>query len=145
MKPTRHVFALALMLVGCGDSTFGSAVGSASNAGVGDPCLPPEPSHTPMGASCAPDAGCFEGSEVYLQTESTQCRTHRCAVYHWDEASSPMDQSERAFCTCRCSGLSDTEPLCGCPNGFVCQTFFVVGDPGLQGGYCIPSEIAPTS
>jgi hypothetical protein len=137
----RRLFALigfgALASLGCGD------------LGVGDPCAP----QRPMGQACNPNAmqtnGCFRGTEIYIETQSLQCRSRICLVYRYDEASDSLGtrRPQRVFCTCRCGvpaslrASTDESVLCQCPENFVCQTD-VAGpqyNPGVQGSYCIRS------
>ncbi len=137
----RRLIALigfgALTALGCGD------------LGVGDPCAP----QRPMGQVCSPNAmmtnGCFRGTEVYIETQSLQCRSRICLVYRYDEASDDRgtNRPKRVFCTCRCGvpamlrATTEESVLCQCPENFVCQTD-VAGpqyNPGVQGSYCIRS------
>jgi hypothetical protein len=101
--------------------------------GVGDPCLPARPPPPP---SCG-DGGCFQGSEIYVETRSVQCRTHVCIVNHWDEEAAPEQRDEYSYCTCRCGGPGAADELCACPEGFDCMTVFITGEIGLQGAYCV--------
>lgn len=133
---------VAVVAAGCGST------------GVGDPCLPAPPD--PMVAAdgtrtlCPtpenPQGGCFLGTEVYIETRSLQCRTRVCMAYKYDQHNdlSGAMRTRNVFCSCRCSGPGDRAALCTCPSGFVCQdNIFVTGDPGVVGGYCVRSELAP--
>ena len=134
--PLLAIAALAALVAGCAES------------GVGDPCVPVHPPYTggatehvcPAGG---PDAGCFVGGEVYIETRSLQCRTRVCMVYHWDEFAAPEQRNLRQFCTCRCGGEGDPTSFCRCPTGFSCTTAFVAGEPGIRGAYCVRRETAP--
>ena len=111
--------------------------------GVGDPCLPQQPAAGTDDRRCG-DAGCFRGTEVYLETASLQCRSHACVVYHWDQGITAEAQNERAFCTCRCGGGAAGDSACNCPDGFQCTTLFGgAGNPEVQGSYCIRSSLRP--
>jgi hypothetical protein len=115
------------------------AIGCTSN-GVGDPCLPPQPSSsatTAAAANCGDDAGCFLGSELYVETRAVECRTRVCLVNHWDQVSAPQERSERTYCTCRCDGPGDPATLCDCPDGFRCLPVFAIGETAVQGSYCV--------
>lgn len=140
----RRLIALigfgALASLGCGD------------LGVGDPCAPQRPVEDGGAAGvCNPNAmmtnGCFRGTEIYIETQSLQCRSRICLVYKYDEASDNLgtNRPKRVFCTCRCGvpaslrSTTDESVLCTCPENFVCQTD-VAGrqyNPGVQGSYCI--------
>lgn len=142
MAPLRRLFALigAGLLLGLG----------CADLGVGDPCAP----QRPMGMPCVPDnpmmqGGCFRGTEVYIETQSLQCRSRICLVWHYDEvpdrSTTAPNRPKRVFCTCRCGvpqnlrATTDESVLCQCPESFVCQTD-VAGplyNPGVQGSYCI--------
>jgi hypothetical protein len=127
------VALLAVLGVGCAET------------GVGDPCVPVHPAFTgnPGEHACAaggPDAGCFVGGEVYIETRSLQCRTRVCMVYHWDEFNAMEERNLRVYCTCRCGGEGDPSTFCSCPSGFVCATAFVAGEPGIRGNYCVRSD-----
>ncbi len=114
-----------------------------SSTGIGDPC---NPAHPPLSAgqpSCAEDAGCFNGGEIYIETRSLQCRTRVCMVYKWDEASAREQHSQRVFCTCRCGGEGDPASFCVCPDHFQCTTAFVAGNAGIRGSYCVRDEALP--
>jgi hypothetical protein len=89
------LFVLGVLTVGCGSS------------GVGEPCEPARPPLSAGQLSCGPDAGCFNGGEIYIETRSLQCRTRVCMVYKWDEVNAPLERSSRIFCTCRCGGEGD--------------------------------------
>jgi hypothetical protein len=126
-------FAFGVLAAGCGSQ------------GVGDPCNPRHPmlSGQPNEEHCAaggPDAACFVGGEIYIETRSLQCRTRVCMVYKWDEANRPDQRPARVFCTCKCGGTGEASSLCDCPEDFSCTTAFVTGDPGIQGSYCVRNE-----
>jgi len=145
----RRLIALigfgALASLGCGD------------LGVGDPCVPQRPLEDGgMRGVCNPSGmqtnGCFRGTEIYIETQSLQCRSRICIVYKYDEASDALgsNRAKRVFCTCRCGvpatlrATTDASVLCRCPENFVCQTD-VAGpqyDPGIQGSYCIRAGTA---
>lgn len=135
---SRLILPLVVLLLGL-------LTGGCATSGVGDPC---QPGHPPLASgqpSCAPDAGCFNGGEIYIETRSLQCRTRVCMVYKWDEASNNDSASRAAhvFCTCRCGGEGDPASFCQCPDRFACATAFVAGEPGIRGSYCVRYEALP--
>ncbi len=150
MTSVRSLFALigfgAVAMLGCGE------------LGVGDPCAPQRPGGRPCdprSMNAADREGCFRGTEVYIETQSLQCRSRICLVYRYDEVSDTMnvdgnvasrgERPRRVYCTCRCGvpaslrASTDESVLCKCPEGFTCQTD-VAGEqypPGVRGSYCI--------
>lgn len=123
------MFVLGVLAAGC------------SSTGIGDPCNPAHPSQAAGQSSCAEDAGCFNGGEIYIETRSLQCRTRVCMVYRWDEFSNRDQHSQRVFCTCRCGGEGDPTSYCLCPHDtFTCTTAFVAGAAGIRGSYCVRNE-----
>lgn len=130
-----------------GAAIVATIAAGCAESGVGDPCVPVHPPYTgganehpcPAGG---PDAGCFVGGEVYIETRSLQCRTRVCMVYHWDEFAAPEERNQRVYCTCRCGGtdVADRSQFCTCPSGFVCATAFVAGEPGIRGSYCVRAD-----
>jgi hypothetical protein len=119
-------------------ATAALAFTACTSRGVGDPCLPPQPaSSTASVLTCSDDAGCFLGSEIYVETRAVECRTRVCLVNHWDEATAPEQRSARSYCTCRCQGAGDPSTLCACPEGFTCQPVFATGEAAVQGSYCV--------
>jgi hypothetical protein len=129
---------LRIARAGLSFSLFVIASSSCTPGGIGDPCLPHQPllahSNDPQ---CAADAGCFLGSEIYVETRSVQCRTRVCMVNHWDQQAMPDQRSADAYCTCRCAGPGDPSTLCRCPEGFVCSEVFTSGPEAVQGNYCV--------
>lgn len=141
MVAVRRLFAtlgLGVLagVMGCGDP------------GVGDPCAPTRPGGMP----CNPNmtgmtGGCFQGTEIYLETQSLQCRSRICLVYRYAEANdmTGRERPRRVYCTCRCgvpaslAGSTDQSVLCTCPEGFTCKTDLAGPqyNPGVQGSYCI--------
>ncbi|MBL8601837.1 MAG: hypothetical protein JNK72_07935 [Myxococcales bacterium] len=140
MKRLYSVF-LALGVVfslGCGDE------------GVGDPCAPQRPGNRPCDPASTNTAtnGCFVGTEIYIETQSLQCRSRICVVYQYSEATDTAgrERPKRVYCTCRCGvppslqASTDSNVLCQCPENFSCVS--IAGDqypPGVQGSYCIRS------
>ena len=123
------MFVLAVVMI--------SALSACTAGGVGDPCMPAAPSIASQGdPQCAPDAGCFSGSEFYIETRSVQCRTRICVVDHWDQIASPERRSELSYCTCRCDEGADPSVRCPCPEGFHCGIDVAAGEPGIRGRYC---------
>ena len=118
-----------------------AALAACETSNVGAPCLPGRPDAAANEPQCAPGAGCFSGSEVYIETTSLQCRTRVCLAYHWDERSAPQERSMRVGCTCRCAGDVDPGTLCDCPEGYACTTVFETGNPGLRGSYCVDERV----
>jgi hypothetical protein len=116
-----------------------------ANPGVGDPCLPQHPPSAGPNDNCSaaggPDAGCFVGTEVYIETRSLQCRTRVCMVFHWDEHVDEAARNQRVHCTCRCGGIDPAVSYCACPSGFACVTAFRTGEPGIIGDYCVRSDL----
>jgi hypothetical protein len=137
------VFVLGVMVsLGCAD------------VGVGDPCAPSRPGNAPCvpgGAMPSPaqTAGCFQGTEIYLETQSLQCRSRICLVYRYAEATdnTQTQRPKRVYCTCRCgvpqnlAATTDSSVLCTCPEGFICLTNLAGPQyaPNVQGSYCIRS------
>ena len=113
-----------------------AAVGCQPGTGVGDPC---DPESVPMGG--------FDPQEVYLETNSVQCRTRVCMVYELDGLPDSDADLERVYCTCRCDAPAGSDtPTCNCPSGFVCETILEQGGTGIRGGYCVLEEQAnPTA
>ena len=125
--------------------------------GVGDPCTPE-----------AIPAGGFDPREVYVETSSVQCRTRTCMVFRLrgnpervigtdsctgdptgcvdPNAEIGLDNSlERVFCSCRCRATGDVNtPLCECGEGFHCVDVLTTGGVGVQGGYCVPTDLCTT-
>jgi hypothetical protein len=130
-----------------------------SDDDVGSPCAPSRPQgqrcDVNSGAGDGGTAGCFQGSEVYIETQSLQCRSRICLVYRFAESTSSTprpgrlpESQERVYCTCRCgvpdSLRSTTDPsvLCQCPTGFTCVTN-LAGEQyseGVRGSYCVRSS-----
>lgn len=139
-----HVGLCALFALGCGSS------------GVGDPCAPARPNGQP----CNPDqgdagtAGCFLGTEIYIETQSLQCRSRICLVYRFAEAASnpvparaAAERAEHVYCTCRCGvppnlqATTDPSVLCTCPDQYTCLSN-LAGDQypnNVRGSYCVRS------
>lgn len=130
----------AAALVGCNDND------------VGSPCAPSRP----LGQRCDVNAGdggtggCFLGSEVYIETQSLQCRSRICLVYKYSETAAvrATEAANRVYCTCRCGvpeslrGNTDPSVLCACPTGFTCVTN-LAGEQyseGVRGSYCVRSS-----
>lgn len=139
-------------------AVFFLAIGCAE-APVGDPCVPEnvEGEGVPAGL-------------VDFEASSVQCRTRVCMAYNVDGTSSfdprmtfeeceetmggamncgnflnEAEYEQRVYCTCRCSAPPGSDAtLCECPDGFSCVDELVGGGggAGLQGGYCVRSEIA---
>lgn len=123
-----------------------SGITGCEAPGVGDPCTPEN----------VPDGG-FVGSESFLELSSLQCRTRVCIVYRLDGdprlvvgdpacdepgvfCTDRAEINERVFCTCRCDGPDNTSK-CSCPGGFTCAPIFEQGGEGVQGSYCIRSQL----
>jgi len=123
-----------LLLVGCTASS------------LGDPCVPEQ----------GPEDG-FREAEIYLETNSAQCRTSVCMVYHLEGnpdfvcgteggdvpgCVSPDELNHQVFCSCRCSAAEGSDPnlpLCNCTSGFRCDEDAIeAGESGVRGGYCVP-------
>jgi hypothetical protein len=132
------IAAWALAESGCSE---GVGSGAARGEGVGAVCLPARPPSTGPSDACGADGGgCFLGNEVYLSENALECATHTCMVSNWDEHSAPQEQTERAYCTCRCFGDGDPASYCACPEGFVCEQLFPNGPTADR--YCIRSTAA---
>ena len=123
------------------------ALGGCEARGIGDPCIP----------ESIPSDG-FAPSEVYVETSSVQCRTRTCMVFRLDGNPScetgvagcvnpdapvtDQNSADRVFCSCRCSATGDVNtPLCACTEGYHCVNVLTVGGVGVQGGYCVPTEL----
>lgn len=145
MKTLYLLMGLAAMAVmGCSDDD------------VGAPCAPSRPGgqRCDVAAGDGGTAGCFQGSEVYIETQSLQCRSRICLVYRFSEATSSStaagnrDALARVYCTCRCGvpdslrATTDPNVLCRCPTGFTCVTN-LAGEQyseGVRGSYCVRSN-----
>lgn len=140
MKRLLSLFGwAALAILGCGSET------------VGDPCAPQRPGGQPCVVSGGMgSAGCFSGSEIYIETQSLQCQSRICLVYQYAEASNVGSEAQRAarraehvYCTCRCGvppSLSGTsqDVLCTCPENYSCVS--IAGEQyneGVRGSYCV--------
>ncbi len=114
---------------------------------VGDPCAPGRPMNQP----CSPgrdggSAGCFLGTEIYIETQSLECRSRICLVYRYPEETdrTGAERPKHVYCTCRCDAPADSNtPTCNCPSGFECETILEQGGSGIQGGYCVRVEDVP--
>lgn len=140
-RPVKRLLSLlacsAALMLGCGGD------------GVGDPCAPQRPMNQPCTLQGdAGSSGCFDGREVYIETQSLQCRSRICLVYNYSETSGrdPGTRASRVYCTCRCGvppalqSSTEQSVLCTCPDGFTCTS--LAGDqynPGVQGSYCVRS------
>ncbi len=123
----------AFLLLGCVDE------------GVGDPCAPQRP--TDAGP---PNYQNFLGSEIYIETQSLQCRSRICLVYRYSENtdSNRSERPKRVYCTCRCGvpeslrATTDPSVLCTCPDGYTCLTNLASEQysEGVRGSYCVRSE-----
>ena len=148
MKGAKMKAAIpTLMLViamGCGPSYGADADGGAGDGGAtGAPVV--------GGPACLPEAipaGGYSGAEVYLETNSVDCETRACLVYHLDGDPRMLDcdkpgcvsraeAAARAFCTCRCSGGDEGSALCACPEGFECVDDLITAGSGGASGYCV--------
>ena len=123
------------------------ALGCA-NEGVGDPCAPQRPG----GVQCVPGGdgggtGCFQGTEIYIETQSLQCRSRICLVYDFSESAdpTPSNRAQHVYCTCRCgvpsslTSVTDPATLCNCPDTFTCVQNLAGPqyNTGVQGSYCV--------
>ncbi len=114
---------------------------------VGDPCAPGRPMNQP----CSPgrdggSAGCFLGTEIYIETQSLECRSRICLVYRYPEAtdSNGAARPKHVYCTCRCgvppslAATTESSVLCTCPESFSCVS--IAGEQyneGVRGSYCV--------
>ncbi len=130
-----------LVAPGCGSQT------------VGDPCAPGRPGNAP----CAPGrdggtAGCFLGTEIYIETQALECRSRICLVYRYDESSdgTGAQRPKHVYCTCRCglppslAGGTQAATLCTCPDTYSCVS--IAGEQyneGVQGSYCVVTSTVP--
>lgn len=143
MKTLYLLFCMAAVAVmGCGEED------------VGTPCAPsrPQGQRCDVSSGDGGTAGCFLGSEIYIETQSLQCRSRICLVYKLSEANLVPSEAvrraqDRVYCTCRCgvpaslSGTTDPNVLCACPEGFTCVTN-LAGEQyseGVRGSYCVRS------
>lgn len=135
----RATVRAMVLFASVGLAALSSGCGSTS---VGQPCLPaPPPLTGSPGEAMCNGGGCFEGSEVYIETRSLQCATRVCLVYQWNQRAEPEKRSERTFCTCRCDGEGDPTSFCTCPEQFACTRVFVAGNVGVRGSYCVRTSI----
>lgn len=122
-----------------------SGLGCAESE-VGDPCAPARPGNQPCvrGGADGGSAGCFLGTEIYIETQSVQCRSRVCLVYKYDEGSDPTgsQRASHVYCTCRCALpmtlQSDQAVTCTCPDTYDCVS--IAGeqyDEGVRGSYCV--------
>lgn len=114
---------------------------------VGDPCAPGRPGNQPcVRGSTDGGGGCFQGQEVYIETQSLECRSRICLVYKYDETTDPTGRArpEHVYCTCRCgvppslSATTQASVLCTCPDSYSCVS--IAGEqynPGVRGSYCV--------
>lgn len=130
----------AVAMMGCNDND------------VGSPCAPsrPQGQRCDVSSGDGGTAGCFLGSEVYIETQSLQCRSRICLVYKFSETAAvrATEAANRVYCTCRCgvpaslSATTDPSVLCACPEGFTCVTN-LAGEQyseGVRGSYCVRSS-----
>lgn len=130
----------AVAMMGCNDND------------VGSPCAPsrPQGQRCDVSSGDGGTSGCFLGSEVYIETQSLQCRSRICLVYKFSETAAvrATEAANRVYCTCRCgvpaslSGTTDPSVLCACPEGFTCVTN-LAGEQyseGVRGSYCVRSS-----
>lgn len=162
-SPTTRVAALlAVSLTACSGSTLdtGAKTATATNTGVGDPCV--------LADEARPAFSGYAATEVNIETRSPSCETTICLANDFEgRASCPyggtsctttgtpasavtvpvppelVDRppSSAVYCSCRCDGGAGTGPLCVCPNGFACELlvadFGSAGDKSLAGSYCV--------
>ena len=138
MKTLYLLMGLAAMAVmGCSDDD------------VGSPCAPsrPQGQRCDVNSGDGGTAGCFQGSEVYIETQSLQCRSRICLVYRFSEATAvrATEAANRVYCTCRCGvpeslrATTDPSVLCQCPTGFTCVTNLAGEQYSevVRGSYCV--------
>ncbi len=128
---------LALALVGCRGSI------------VGDPCVPEIVPVTVVEEEGLPPENVtgFAAGEVFVESQSVQCRTRTCLVFNDfptaavldPEAVSDEQLDNQVYCSCRCEAPPGSNtPTCDCPSGFACVPNVInQGGEGLRGGYCI--------
>lgn len=139
--PTKHVALFVASLLAC--VVIGVAIGGCSTPAVGDPCLPEQ----------IPETG-FDPREAYIESNSVQCETRVCMVFHLDgDPTCPEGQStpehkcamaslvdDSVYCTCRCDSGGTGFAECECPDGFSCVEVLSRGGAGVKGGYCVNNK-----
>lgn len=88
MRHTLNALGFAAILLG--------VLSGCTTSGVGDPC---EPERVPEGG--------FDPSEVFLETNSVQCRTRVCMVYKLD--GNPRHVLGEDSCPCAGGGIPDID------------------------------------
>lgn len=130
------------------------ATGCATEV-VGDPCAPGRPMNQP----CSPgrdggSAGCFLGTEIYIETQSLECRSRICLVYRYPEETdrTGAERPKHVYCTCRCgvppslAATTESSVLCTCPESFSCVS--IAGEQyneGVRGSYCVRTNTVQTT
>ena len=145
MKTLYLLMGLAAMTaMGCSDDD------------VGSPCAPsrPQGQRCDVNSGDGGTAGCFQGSEVYIETQSLQCRSRICLVYRFSEATAvrATEAANRVYCTCRCgvppslAATTESSVLCTCPESFSCVS--IAGEQyneGVRGSYCVRTNTVQTT
>jgi len=100
----------------------------------------------PCSARDGGTAGCFLGTEVYLESGSPDCRSGACMVYRYPETTdrTGAERNNHVYCSCRCgvpaslAGSVDPRSLCTCGDGFTCVPVSgEASDPAVRGSYCV--------
>lgn len=123
-----------------------------------DRAVTPATCHGAVGATCHPmhpgndgpctrenPAGCFLGTERYLETNNIECAQGTCLVDRYNELgdTTGAERAARVGCTCRCAGLSgvtdglDPASLCACPSGYSCEPIAGAAFGAAAGSYCV--------
>ncbi len=130
------------------------ATGCATET-VGDPCAPGRPGNQPCSPGRADGgAGCFLGTEIYIETQSLECRSRICLVYRYNESTDTngAERPKHVYCTCRCgvppslASTTEASVLCQCPDTYSCIS--IAGEQyneGVRGSYCVRTSTVPAA
>jgi hypothetical protein len=139
--------------IACAPVQTSPAPGVCGTRAVGESCSPQRLMNLPCSPRDGSTAGCFVGTETYLESASPDCRSGACLVDRYAEATDPTGAARAAhvYCSCRCAvpdalaSTVDPRSLCACGTGFTCTP--VAGaatTPAVRGSYCVRTgTVAP--